>query len=103
MSGITLRCAYCGRPVVGAAVYGGNAEPYHVECTQSPQVEHAGWAPADGMIRLVLDHNEAQAILNSLHESGVLDQPMIFHHVDTLRRKTERAMTAAGFPPLTHK
>lgn len=37
MTGITLRCAYCGRPIVNAAsVYGLAGEPYHAECTRPP-------------------------------------------------------------------
>lgn len=39
MSGITQRCAYCGRPAIGAVVYGSQAEPYHLECTQSPKAQ----------------------------------------------------------------
>lgn len=39
MTGITMRCGYCGRPIVGPAVYGGQGEPYHVECAQSPKAQ----------------------------------------------------------------
>lgn len=39
MTGITLKCAHCGRPIVGVAVYGNLAEPYHPECTRPPAAQ----------------------------------------------------------------
>ena len=36
MSGITMICASCGRPILGMAAYGRAAEPYHQECTRPP-------------------------------------------------------------------
>ena len=33
-NGVTPNCQHCGRPVVGAAVYGNQGEPYHPACTQ---------------------------------------------------------------------
>ena len=41
MSGITMQCKWCGRPIIGPAVYGGQAEPYHPACAQPP-----GWSTA---------------------------------------------------------
>lgn len=54
----------------------------------------------DRSIALVLDHNEAQAILNGLREGGALNGPLVFDHVMRLKNKVESAMRAAGFPPL---
>ena len=34
--GTTPICAFCGRPVLGSAAWGYNAEPYHAECTHGP-------------------------------------------------------------------
>ena len=51
-------------------------------------------------VPLALDLNEAQAILNALRESGVLDAPMIFHHVATLKAKVESGIRSAGHNPL---
>ena len=36
MSGITITCKFCGRPIIGAAIYGNVADPYHPECTHPP-------------------------------------------------------------------
>lgn len=51
-------------------------------------------------IVLVLDHNEAQAILNALRESGGLSAPTMFDHVARLVHKTRRGLQDAGFDPL---
>lgn len=95
----TLICASCGNPIEPLHAYSSSrGGPWHRLCIPPKNAERLR-APGE-IITLTLDHNEAQAILNALRESGALDQKMIFHHVDTLRRKTERAMTAAGFPPI---
>lgn len=37
MTGVTLLCKFCGRPIIGSpAKYGGSGEPYHLECTMPP-------------------------------------------------------------------
>jgi hypothetical protein len=41
MTGIPLRCKYCGRPIIGPAVYGNVADPYHPECTRPPMTPDA--------------------------------------------------------------
>lgn len=34
-TGTQVVCGYCGRPIVGASVWGANG-PYHEECTRGP-------------------------------------------------------------------
>jgi hypothetical protein len=36
-----MLCQYCGRPVIGPAIWGG-AGPYHPECTRTPAEAQAG-------------------------------------------------------------
>ncbi len=60
------------------------------------EIEHSHEAD----VVLGLELSEAQAILNALRESGVLDKPMIFHPVATLKQKVEQAIRAAGHNPL---
>ena len=38
--GTTMLCTHCRRPIINAAaVYGKAGEPYHFECTRSPQAD----------------------------------------------------------------
>ena len=42
MTGITLRCAACYRPIVGHPMVNGSAgEPYHAECVGPPPRQYA--------------------------------------------------------------
>ncbi len=40
------RCPYCGRPVIGTFVQGGEGK-YHPECTRPPQQDHGPCVPVN--------------------------------------------------------
>lgn len=78
---------------------------------RDPETSEQRWYSTKGMgveyvrvpasdVVLGLELCEAQAILNALRESGVLDQPMVFQHVATLKEKVERAIRVFGHNPL---
>lgn len=48
MTGTTMICAHCGRPIIGSPYkMGGSGDPYHLECTTppsiNPQPAKTGW------------------------------------------------------------
>lgn len=61
-SGTTPLCGYCGRPVIGMAVWGAG-RAYHAECTRGPNW-HQTYAPTP------LPHGQAR-VLQQLTEDDV--------------------------------
>ena len=69
-NGVTPNCQHCGRPVVGAAVYGNQGEPYHPACTQP--------APTQPLAsREVFDIREARERIADLERQLAAMSPMI--------------------------
>lgn len=44
--GTTPICFYCGRPILGAAIYGFASEPYHAECASPPRAPEYATRPS---------------------------------------------------------
>ena len=87
-NGVTPNCQHCGRPVVGAAVYGNQGEPYHPSCTQP--------APTQPMAtREVFDIREARERIADLERqlAEAESYPGIAHDFETVRRELEEART----------
>ena len=60
MTGVTLRCAYCGRPIIGTPMRIGSAgDVYHAECTLPEQTAPTQWAYRQAC--KALDHWRAEA------------------------------------------
>lgn len=73
----TPTCGYCGRPVIGAAIYhGGRA--YHVECTRGPGAQQFQAHPLTvETVRQIVREELAKATANKMNDAPYKVDPPV--------------------------